>query len=243
VHDNAGGALRIIAVSFILSMGCYLFPVQNSTAIIDIFESIDIHSTSIDNNVFTCDVNPCIGSNNDDTIIGSSSSETIYGLNGNDLLQGNRGADIIYGGSGDDSIQGGSGLDKLFGQDGNDYLSADTSTSLVDSLPENKLGIGISSSDLPLRLETSSPKIDIVDFSKNSNSSDIFANSKIDVLLIPGSFLDGGKGDDHLLGGNGDDILIGGPGRDSFECGEGIDQVEDFNPKEDTVSNNCEIIK
>ena len=56
------------------------------------------------------------------------------------------------------------------------------------------------------------------------------------------SFVDGGKGDDHLYGGSGNDVLVGGPGHDVFDCGEGIDQVLDFNPKEDTLSTNCEII-
>ena len=54
--------------------------------------------------------------------------------------------------------------------------------------------------------------------------------------------MDGGKGDDHLYGGSGNDVLVGGPGHDVFDCGEGIDQVLDFNPKDDTLSTNCEII-
>lgn len=242
MHGNAAGDLAITVVGFVLSLGCYLFPAQVSIASVDVFESIDIHSVAIDNNVITCDVNPCVGTSNDDIIIGTSASETIYGLNGNDIVQGNRGADIIYGGTGDDSIQGGSGFDKLFGQDGNDYLSADTSTSLVDSVPANNFGVSNSSADLRLRLETTPPRIENLNLSSNINSSDIFASSKIDTLLVPGSYLDGGNGNDHLLGGNGDDTLIGGPGHDSFECGEGFDQVEDFDPKDDTISTDCEII-
>ena len=41
---------------------------------------------------------------------------------------------------------------------------------------------------------------------------------------------------------SGNDVLVGGPGHDVFDCGEGIDQVLDFNLKEDTSSTNCEII-
>jgi len=71
---------------------------------------------------------------------------------------------------------------------------------------------------------------------------DLFAQLNVDVLALEESFVDGGKGDDHLYGGSGNDVLVGGPGHDVFDCGEGIDQVLDFNPKEDTLSTNCEII-
>ena len=73
-------------------------------------------------------------------------------------------------------------------------------------------------------------------------SVDLFAQLNVDILAIEESFLDGGKGDDHLYGGSGNDVLIGGPGHDVFDCGEGIDQVLDFNPKDDTLNTNCEII-
>ncbi len=176
MHGNAAGTLAITVVGFVVGLGYYIFPTQVSIAGFDVFESIDVHSASIDNNVITCDVNPCVGTTNDDIIIGTSASETIYGLKGNDIIQGNRGADIIYGGAGDDSIQGGSGFDKLFGQDGNDYLSADTSTSVVDSVPANNFGVSNSSADLRLRLETTPPKIENVNPSININGSNIFAS-------------------------------------------------------------------
>ena len=70
---------------------------------------------------------------------------------------------------------------------------------------------------------------------------DLFAQLDVDVLALEESFVDGGKGDDHLYGGSGNDVLVGGPGHDVFDCGEGIDQVLDFNPKEDTLSTNCEV--
>ena len=56
------------------------------------------------------------------------------------------------------------------------------------------------------------------------------------------SLLVGGEGNDHLFGGSGNDVLIGGPGHDSFECSEGIDRVLDYNPNEDTVNVNCELL-
>ena len=78
---------------------------------------------------------------------------------------------------------------------------------------------------------------------RNEDRVDLFAQLNVDILALEESFVDGGKGDDHLYGGSGNDVLLGGPGHDVFDCGEGIDQVLDFNPKEDTLSTNCEIIQ
>jgi Ca2+-binding RTX toxin-like protein len=79
---------------------------------------------------------------------------------------------------------------------------------------------------------------------KNVNGSDIFASlGPNDILNIPVSLLDGGKGDDTLIGTSGNEFYIGGPGHDYFDCNEGIDTVLDFNAKEDTANVNCEILK
>ena len=74
----------------------------------------------------------------------------------------------------------------------------------------------------------------------------MFAQLNIDVLALEESFVDGGKGKKYYyLYGSGNDVLVGGPGKEvsAFDCGEGIDQVLDFNPKEDTPAIvNCEIV-
>jgi Ca2+-binding RTX toxin-like protein len=75
--------------------------------------------------------------------------------------------------------------------------------------------------------------------------TDIFTSqiNSTDIPLTNVQLLDGGKGNDYLLGSSSNDLFIGGPGHDYFDCNEGIDRILDFNPKEDTVNNNCEIIE
>jgi Ca2+-binding RTX toxin-like protein len=162
-------------------------------------------------------------------------------LKGNDNIQGNGGDDLIYGGDGGDNIQGGSRVDKIFGQDGNDFLFADSSTSLLGSLGQSKVDVASRSNDSIVTLKTANISKEVVPHDAEDRV-DLFAQHNVDILALEESFVDGGKGDDHLYGGSGNDVLVGGPGHDVFDCGEGIDQVLDFNPNEDTLSTNCELI-
>jgi Ca2+-binding RTX toxin-like protein len=235
---------EVIAIFSILIVQITSYSVEKANSSIDIFQPEGTHIMSFEDKVTTCAISICSATDNDDIVIGSSLSETIYGLNGNDNIQGNGGDDIIYGSLGDDTVQGGSGLDKLFGQDGNDYLYADSSTSTVSALTENK---SLSTDDVFVDAVSSS-NVESVELMKNISFGDgfegvdIFTTLSPDILLLQQSFLDGGTGDDHLYGGSGDDIFMGGPGHDLFDCGEGVDQVLDFNSEEDTISTNCDII-
>jgi Ca2+-binding RTX toxin-like protein len=239
------GITKFIVICVILIVQVASYSGGKANSMIDIFGPTEMSILLIEDNVITCMTSICTGTDNADIIIGSSLSETIYGSNENDNIQGNGGDDVIDGGLGDDTIQGGSALDKLFGQDGNDYLYADSSTSSVSSLNENK---SLITSEMSVNLN-SSLKAQSVPVIKNntslgngSESVDVFSSIPPDILLSQQSFLDGGTGDDHLHGGSGDDILFGGPGHDFFDCGEGVDQVLDFDLSDDTVSTNCEII-
>jgi len=212
-----------------------------------IFYSHEIHALLTEDNLIQCVIPTCTGTNNDDIIIGSFLSERIFGQGGDDAIQGNEGADIVYGGNGSDSIQGGSAFDKLFGQDGDDYIYADATTSLASSQTTNESAINNRFNELFLGLDTNdlsdTEQIVIADsINRNSQSSNIFGSTQSDLLLMQVSLLVGGEGNDHLFGGSGNDVLIGGPGHDSFECNEGIDRVLDFNPNEDTVNVNCELL-
>ncbi len=53
-------------------------------------------------------------------------------------------------------------------------------------------------------------------------------------LRLKKVLLDGG-GNTIIFMGSGNDVLVVLRGHDVFDCGEGIDQVLDFNPKEDTA--------
>jgi Ca2+-binding RTX toxin-like protein len=207
------------------------------------FQSSNIQSLGLEDNVITCTGLICTGTVEANIMIGSSLNEEISGLEGDDAIQGNNGEDVIYGGDGDDSIQGGGGLDNIYGQDGNDYIYADSSislsselagnqTAIVTSLEEKLLGIGeqnvVSNSDIS---------------AKFIPASDIFASLNSNMLLYSESHLDGGEGDDYLFGGSDNDVLVGGPGKDFFECNEGLDTVTDFDPDEDTANVDCEMIE
>jgi Ca2+-binding RTX toxin-like protein len=242
VEGSTQGAVGIAIACLILCVSGFPYLTQKTFGTVNVFEPQDIHSGSVEDNVITCITTTCNGKNKDDIIIGSSLSETIYGLKGNDNIQGNGGDDIIYGGDGGDNIQGGSKVDKIFGQDGNDYLFADSSTSLL-GLAQSKVDVVNRSNDSIVALKTANiSKEEVVPPHNMEDRVDLFAQHNVDILALEESFVDGGKGDDHLYGGSGNDVLVGGPGHDIFDCGEGIDQVLDFNPKEDTSSTNCEII-
>jgi Ca2+-binding RTX toxin-like protein len=235
---------EIIAIFSILIVQITSYSIEKANSMTDIFQLEEMHILSFEDNVTTCLISICTATDNDDIVIGSSLSETIYGLNGNDNIQGNGGDDIIYGSLGDDTVQGGSGVDKLFGHDGNDYLYADSSTSTVSSLTENK---SLSTDDIFVDVVSRSNGKSVelmknISFGDSFEVVDIFNTLSPDILLLQQSFLDGGTGDDHLYGGSGDDILMGGPGHDLFDCGEGVDQVLDFDSGEDTISTNCDII-
>ena len=243
MEGSTQGAVRIAIACLILCVTGFPYLTQKSFGTLNVFEAKDIGSASIEDNIITCIATTCNGNNKDDIIIGSSLSETIYGLKGNDNIQGNGGDDLIYGGDGGDNIQGGSKVDKIFGQDGNDYLFADSSTSLLGSLEQSKVNVVSRSNDSIATLKTATISNEEFNPQRNEDRVDLFAQLNVDILAIEESFVDGGKGDDHLYGGSGNDVLLGGPGHDVFDCGEGIDQVLDFNPKEDTLSTNCEIIQ
>jgi Ca2+-binding RTX toxin-like protein len=242
VEGSTQGVVDIVVACLILCVSGFPYLTQKSFGTVNVFETEDFRSASVEDNVITCIITTCNGNNSDDIIIGSSLSETIYGLKGNDNIQGNGGDDLIYGGDGGDNIQGGSKVDKIFGQDGNDYLFADSSTSLVGSLGQNKVDIVSRSNDSIVTLKTANISKEELVQHNTEDRVDLFAQLNVDILALEDSFMDGGKGDDHLYGGSGDDVLVGGPGHDVFDCGEGIDQVLDFNPKDDTLSTNCEII-
>ena len=242
MEGSTQGAVGIVIACLILCVSGFPYLTQKSFGTVNIFEPEDIRSASVEDNVITCVITSCNGNNKDDIIIGSSLSETIYGLKGNDNIQGNGGGDLIYGGDGGDNIQGGSRVDKIFGQDGNDYLFADSSTSLLGSLGQSKVDVVSRSNDSIVTLKSATISKEEIVPHDTEDRVDLFAQLNVDVLALEESFVDGGKGDDHLYGGSGNDVLVGGPGHDVFDCGEGIDQVLDFNPKEDTLSTNCEII-
>lgn len=252
---------RVIFLVLILNFSTIITftPENRAEALIDIFKPADVHVSATDGNVVKCEIQLppfCTGTNEDDIIIGAFLSETILGLDGNDNIQGNDGNDTVLGGKGNDIISGGTGFDRLFGEDGNDVIIGDSTLSLAPLLVGNDLAAMNRFNELLLGVNSSAPPVFTassisvlttgMELTNDTNKRiDIFASqiNSTDIPLTNIQLLDGGKGDDYLLGSSSNDLFIGGPGHDYFDCNEGIDRILDFNPKEDTVNNNCEIIE
>ena len=252
---------RVIFLVLILNLSTIITftPGNRAEALIDIFKSANVHVSATDGNVIKCEIQLppfCTGTNEDDIIIGASLPETILGLDGNDNIQGNEGNDTVFGGKGNDIISGGTGFDRLFGEDGNDVIIGDSTLSLTSSLVGNELAainrfnellLGVNSSAPPV-FTTSSISVLTTGMELTNDTkepADIFASqiNSTDIPLTNVQLLDGGKGNDYLLGSSGNDLFIGGPGHDYFDCNEGSDRILDFNPKEDTANNNCDVIE
>lgn len=254
------GTSRTIISVLILNFSTIITftPENRAEALVDIFKPTNIHVSATDGNVVKCEIQLpplCTGTNENDIIIGASLPETILGLDGNDNIQGNEGNDTILGGKGNDIISGGSGFDRLYGEDGNDVITGDSTLSLLSVFVGNELAATNRFNDLLLGVNSSAPpaffaiSISVlttgVEFANSTKQpTDIFA-SQINSINIPSTNLqlyDGGKGDDFLIGSSANELFIGGPGHDYFDCNEGVDKILDFNPKEDTANNNCDIL-
>jgi hypothetical protein len=90
---------------------------------------------------FTCTINPCVGTTEDDVITGTVGAETINGRAGNDqisardandTINGEESNDTMHGELGDDSLNGGDGSDQLFGEDGRDALNGGAGDDTLD---------------------------------------------------------------------------------------------------------------
>jgi Ca2+-binding RTX toxin-like protein len=71
---------------------------------------------------FTCNTDPCLGTNENDSIEGTNDAETIRALGGNDFVTAWRGKDLVYGGDGRDELDGHNGNDTIYGGPGADIL-------------------------------------------------------------------------------------------------------------------------
>jgi len=164
-------------------------------------------------------------------VIGTQTDDTLVdGVN--DLIRclGNTFSPTICKGTNDDDkiISSGVGYQTIYGRDGDDLIQGDVQSDVIYA------GDGD----------------DIVSGGEGTDS--IFGNDGNDILYGDsgtsavygggGNFLYGGSGDDKLYGGADNDVLTGGSGDDFFDCGEGADTVTDFDPDEDTIIGNCEIL-
>lgn len=100
----------------------------------------------------------CTGTADADTIVGSALDDMISGLAGDDQLSGGAGNDTINGGEGSDHLDGGAGNDRLYGDSGNNsYL----------------FGKGDGNDEIGRSYETSSARVNVLQFKANVLTSDV----------------------------------------------------------------------
>jgi Ca2+-binding RTX toxin-like protein len=132
---------------------------------------------------------------------------------------GTNGNDIIIGTSVGDTIDGLEGNDNIQGQTLSDVIHGNEGDDIISGGEGTDTLFGDEGNDV---------------ITGDSGTNIIFGGG--------GNAIYGGPGDDKLLGGSDNDLLVGGQGHDYFDCNEGDDTVADFDPKEDTLNNNCEIV-
>ncbi|MCP8473914.1 calcium-binding protein, partial [Pseudomonas triclosanedens] len=121
-----------------------------------------------------------------DTISGGAGNDTINGYGGDDDLDGGVGNDTLYGGAGQDVLKGGLGNDTLYGEDGNDTL--------IGGAGNDYLSGGVGSDvyrfergwgqDTVYNYDTSTSKVDAIEFGADIAASDIVATRSGDDLIL-----------------------------------------------------------
>jgi Ca2+-binding RTX toxin-like protein len=133
---------------------------------------------------------------------------------------------ICEGTNDDDQIVGTAGADIIYAKDGDDEVQAQSGDDIIYGQDDDDTLQGGSGSDRIYGLDGD-------DFLYGDTGGNLLTGGG-------GNYLGGGKGNDVLVGFVDSDVMKGGPGRDYFDCNEGTDQILDFNPDEDTKTQNCE---
>jgi len=118
-----------------------------------------------------------VGTNINQTINGGGGRDYLFGLAGNDNLYGNSGSDLINGGEGKDSLYGSTGNDTLIGGVGNDYLAGEAGSDVY----RFERGWG---SDTVYNYDTSTGKVDAIEFGADITANDIVATRNSDELIL-----------------------------------------------------------
>ncbi|WP_275472450.1 calcium-binding protein, partial [Pseudomonas citronellolis] len=112
-----------------------------------------------------------------DTITAAGGNDTLWGGAGNDNLNGEAGNDLLQGDEGNDYLYGGSGNDTLIGGVGNDYLSGDAGSDVY----RFERGWG---SDTVYNYDTSTGKVDAIEFGADIAAGDIVQSRNNDDLIL-----------------------------------------------------------
>ncbi|MEW8087775.1 MAG: calcium-binding protein, partial [Candidatus Thiodiazotropha endolucinida] len=112
------------------------------------------------------------GGSSDDQLAGNAGIDYLYGNAGNDILVGGVGNDYLYGDLGDDRLEGGSGTDTLYGGRGDDtyYFASGFGQDTIDNNYQN--------------YDSNSSRTDVVEFSSDIATTDVFLSQSNNDLLI-----------------------------------------------------------
>jgi Ca2+-binding RTX toxin-like protein len=204
------------------------------------------------------------GGSGNDTLQGGLGNDSVVGGLGNDTIRWSDGdgSDFVSGGKNVDVLQVFGSQEKsdnfLLAQSSSGQLSLNQFAldgSLIDvittDLSVEQFEFHLGGGDDLVTIQVGSPVQLITFFGGEGNDTFLggssatpfvgFGEAGDDQLIgsfIAANYLDGGDGNDILNGGEGNDTLIGGEGSDRFTyfaTNLGVDQITDFNVKEDLI--------
>lgn len=158
------------------------------------------------------------GGPDDDALMGGADQDTLHGEAGHDQMRGDAGNDQMFGNAGDDSLWGDAGDDTLWGGLGADVLQGGSGDDALHGREGSDRLVG------------------------GTGADSLFGGDGNDILTgwdddAERDYLNGGRGDDHILAGA-KDIVTGGLGADSIYLPETLDtaaQLLDFDSAEDRL--------
>jgi len=164
----------------------------------------------------TCGVNPCLGTNDPDTIMGNDNYNEVYAGAGNDVVTAYGSGDTVFGDEGNDIVDGYPGQDVIYG--GPDGDGSANGTTFKETL--NLEG----GEDSDVVRGGGGP--DYIDAAEH-DSPDEYPN------MQPVDYSYGGGGNDHIYAVDGNEDII--------DCGKGTSDVARVDKKIDDVTH-CERI-
>jgi Ca2+-binding RTX toxin-like protein len=127
---------------------------------------------------------------------GTATGDILFGASGNDTVKGEAGDDTLDGGAGNDTLYGGAGADTLLGGDGNDYLYGDAGDDVLEGgagtdylsgglgSDTYRFGLGDGQDTIASINDTTTGKLDVLQFKDGVAASDVRLSTSGDSLVI-----------------------------------------------------------
>ena len=164
----------------------------------------------------TCGVNPCLGTNDPDTITGNSNYNEVYAAAGNDVVYAYGAGDTVFGDEGNDIVDGYPGQDVIYGGPDGDGSASGTSFSETLNLEGGEDSDVVRGGGGP----------DFIDAAEHDSPDEFPTTQPVDYSY-------GGGGNDRIKTVDGNEDII--------DCGKGTSDVARIDKKIDDVTH-CETI-